>query len=103
MPYPPFTHLANIVAVDTDPAESQQRIHAVEEAVKSFVGKGAGTEVVGPAPCPLSKVKDHYRWHLLLRDRSRPRLHETLGGSIDLWPVARRRGIIVDVDPLSLM
>ncbi|NCO35454.1 MAG: primosomal protein N' [Armatimonadetes bacterium] len=103
LPYPPFTHLANIVAVDTDPAESQQRIHAVEEAVKSFVGKGAGTEVVGPAPCPLSKVKDHYRWHLLLRDRSRPRLHETLGGSIDLWPVARRRGIIVDVDPLSLM
>jgi primosomal protein N' (replication factor Y) len=103
LPYPPFTHLANIVVSSPDPVEAERRIREVAEAVRGIAGKKGGTEVVGPAPCPLAKVKDQFRWHLLLRDKSRPRLHETLEQTIDKWSLTQRRGLAVDIDPLSLL
>lgn len=103
LPYPPYTHLVNIVSLSPDAAEAQTRIREVQKSLEEVVIATGGTQILGPAPCPLSKVKDHYRWHLLLRDRSKPRLHQLLQQTFDQWPASRRLGLVIDVDPVSLM
>jgi primosomal protein N' (replication factor Y) (superfamily II helicase) len=57
--------------------------------------------VLGPAPCPLSRLKERWRWHVLLKGPS------TALGRIVRY-AARRLGrpgdvrIAIDRDPVSL-
>jgi primosomal protein N' (replication factor Y) len=103
LPYPPYTHLVNIVSASPDEAQAQHKIREVGQALSQTLAERGGTQLIGPAPCPLAKLKDHYRWHLLLRDRSKPRLHRLLQDTFDQWPISQRAGLVVDVDPTSLM
>jgi primosomal protein N' (replication factor Y) len=59
-------------------------------------------DVLGPAPCPLSRIKDRWRWHLLLKGPSRALGRVVRYGARRL---GRRRGfrVIVDRDPVSLL
>jgi primosomal protein N' (replication factor Y) len=61
-----------------------------------------GTELLGPVDCPLARVKNKFRFHLMLRDRNRPRLHRVLE-VIDKLPRESRSGLIVDVDAMALL
>lgn len=102
--YPPYAHLASIVAAADTSGTAEQRLNRVAEALREAVeAEGGQTDILGPAPCPLSRLQGKYRWHLLVRDRNRPRLHRLLNQTIDTWSSAQRRGIIVDVDPQSLL
>jgi primosomal protein N' (replication factor Y) len=61
-----------------------------------------GTELLGPVDCPLARVKNKYRFHLMLRDRNRPRLHDVLK-VYDRLAREEREGLIVDVDAHSML
>jgi primosomal protein N' (replication factor Y) len=61
-----------------------------------------GTELLGPVDCPISRVKNKFRFHLMLRDRNRPRLHRVLE-VFDRLPREARSGLIVDVDAMALL
>jgi primosomal protein N' (replication factor Y) len=59
-------------------------------------------QVRGPAPCPLSRLKDRYRWHLLLKAPSREAVRAVLD---EAWPQVQKRigGVVVDVEPVDLL
>ncbi|MBI3923616.1 MAG: primosomal protein N' [Armatimonadetes bacterium] len=103
LPYPPFTHLVNIVSASPVECEARSKAQAVKEALMGEIQKQGGTQLIGPAPCPLAQVKDQFRWHLLLRDRSKPRLHQVLERTLDQWSPSQRQGLTIDVDPMALM
>ena len=58
--------------------------------------------LLGPAPCPLARIKDRWRWHLLLKGSS-----EVLGRIVRY--AATRLGrtgevrVVIDRDPVSLL
>jgi primosomal protein N' (replication factor Y) len=61
-------------------------------------------EVVGPAPCPLERLRGRWRWHLLLKSRSAVLLE------LVLRDLARNESVLVgsnrlelDRDPISLL
>ena len=71
--YPPFVRLANIVFSGT----SEAAVAAVAEAGSQWIRelivrrKLSGLTVVGPAPCPIERIKNRWRWHVLVKsDRS---------------------------------
>jgi primosomal protein N' (replication factor Y) len=109
--YPPFTRLANIIAQDEDSrtAESRVRILATQLGGRKSLLDGAKIiedgelVILGPAPCPLSRLRGKYRWHLLVKctdvDTLRHRLREALR---QLHP-SERLGITLDIDPMSLL
>lgn len=102
-PYPPFSYVVNIIAHDPDAAIAQQRIQTLALQFQGAIEReGGATELLGPVDCPLSRVKNKYRFHLMLRDRSRPRLHRVLG-VYDRLSREAREGLTIDVDAMTIM
>ena len=101
--YPPARRLANVVASGTDPDLVRATIERVAELARS---EGAdGITVVGPAPCPIERLRGRWRHHVLLKADS-PAALETM-----LRDLARREDALagrsarleIDRDPLSLL
>jgi primosomal protein N' (replication factor Y) len=68
-PYPPNVRLANIVFSGlVEDSASRLAIHA-GEWLRELITTRAGEEVtvVGPAPCPIERIKSRWRWHVLLK------------------------------------
>jgi primosomal protein N' (replication factor Y) len=63
--YPPFRSLVHASLVGTR-AESVERVaHAVAALLKELDTQGS-IELLGPAPAPLARIRDEFRWQLLL-------------------------------------
>ena len=100
--YPPFGRLARIVV------RSQQRQKA-HEAIQAVAGRLiepariAGITVLGPQPCPISRISRFWRYHLLLKAPSaRALLHFFDGIRADLSPPGNIQ-MAIDVDPQSTL
>jgi len=59
-------------------------------------------DVLGPAPCAIGRIKNRYRWHVVLR--SEP---ETIGRLVryasEKLPAFRGVRVVMDRDPVSLL
>ncbi len=99
--YPPFGSLARLLVSHQEESVAQGRIEAAA-ALLHGPAEQRRVEVRGPAPCPLSRLKDRYRWHLLLKARSRDAIRALLD---ETWPLVQRRvgGVVVDVEPVDLL
>ena len=102
IPNPPFSHVVNIVSSHEDEATAKGRIQFLAAKLLDAIGKDGGTELLGPVDCPISRVKNKFRFHLLLRDRSKPRLHKVLA-VFDALPREEREGFMVDVDAMTIL
>ena len=107
--YPPFAHIVNIISQDEDEKTAKLRLDELAMHFSEAIARenpnaesGNGTELLGPVDCPLARVKNKFRFHLLLRDRNRPRLHRVLN-VYDKLPRQSKVGLIVDVDASSLL
>jgi primosomal protein N' (replication factor Y) len=59
------------------------------------------TVVDGPAPCPLARLRNRYRHHLILRGQHRPALLRLARALQQITP-PKGVQVVFDVDPLSL-
>jgi len=55
--------------------------------------------VLGPAPCPIERLKGRWRWHVLVK-ASEPR---ALGRVVRAWGARARAVVVVDRDPVTLL
>ena len=99
MGYPPHDAMVNILF--RGPMEE-----AVAKSARNMAGRlklSLRSGVLGPAPSPLSKVRDEFRYQVVVRGKRgaiREAVHEAL---IAEFGPLRFPGVAVDVDPLSLM
>lgn len=122
--YPPFSYIANIVSSDESLEEARLRIEKLAlrfhdaiaqeqstSAKSTFNNKStsdnkstfkSGCELLGPVECPIPRVKNRFRFHLMLRDRNRPRLHRILQVYDALSP-EERSGLSIDVDAMTIL
>jgi primosomal protein N' (replication factor Y) len=103
--YPPFARLALIRLDGLDEARTERVAREFSEAAKGTGPATAGdVQVMGPAPAPLARLRERYRFQVLLRARERRTLRQSL---IALLPVRDRLGgqirIVIDVDPVQMM
>lgn len=102
--YPPHTSLVHVVLSGEDQqAVTARAVAFADWCERSIARNGLPLLVVGPAPCPIERIKDRWRMHLILKGPS---------PAIGRWVrnVAPRLGmprggvrISVDRDPVSLM
>lgn len=101
--YPPERRLANVVVSGPEPASVEAGIERVAARLRKRLAPGIA--VVGPAPCPLERLRNRTRHHLLVKAEAPGLLDRTLRD------LARRAGDLVgskdrleiDRDPLSLL
>jgi primosomal protein N' (replication factor Y) (superfamily II helicase) len=100
-PYPPRTGLVRFVVSGTDHARTAdlaERVAAWLRRASSQRLDGMLT-VLGPAPCPLMRLKGKWRWHVLTK-AAEPRV---LGRVVRAWRAQSHRAVMVDRDPVSLL
>ena len=103
--YPPFGELVRLVAQDPD--ERRARTAAVE-AARRLEQAAAGrpqVKVLGPAPAPLARLRDRYRWQVMVRGPA-PWPRELVRGLLEGDPLtgaARPESLVVDPDPVDVL
>jgi primosomal protein N' (replication factor Y) len=99
--YPPFGSLARLLVTHLEEPVAQDRIETAAGLLRP-IAEARGVELRGPAPCPLARLKDRYRHHLLLKAPSRQEVRAVLDRA---WPEIQKRvgGVIVDVEPVDLL
>jgi primosomal protein N' (replication factor Y) len=103
--YPPFVSIANVVLSGPDQGATAQAAIDTAAWVKALVTRKALRDLVlvGPAPCPIDRIKDRWRWHFLLKS-SQPSLMTRVAHYVaEHAPVAGAVRLVVDRDPVSLL
>jgi primosomal protein N' (replication factor Y) (superfamily II helicase) len=67
--YPPFSRLINVVVSGVEEERTQEAATAAAGWLRGLIASQRlqGIELVGPAPCPIDRIRGRWRWHLLLR------------------------------------
>ncbi len=105
--YPPFSFLARLLF--THPEEDVVRKGAglarniLEKAIS---GRGDLVDVLGPAPAPLQRIKDQYRWQLVLKGPRRNLLKVAILECLDALEKSRpvfKPAVNVDINPQGMI
>ncbi len=98
--FPPYRRMANVLASDEDPFVAESAAEAFATVANGLTPPDG--RLLGPAPCPIMKLRGKSRFHAELYA---PR--ETLGDwvtrSLEGLPGDHRKLLQVDMDPLSLL
>jgi primosomal protein N' (replication factor Y) len=94
--YPPYRRLAKLVCDDASPSRAQFRAEELAEMLRDELVRWGlpATDLIGPAPPFFARLRDRYRWQVLLRHSDPPNFLQTV--QIPL-------GWHVEVDPVSVL
>jgi primosomal protein N' (replication factor Y) len=104
MHYPPFGVLANVLMQSAKLEEVAGWSSALGKYMAQSQNTG-GVRVLGPCTAPIARIKNVYRFHMILKAASRQALNAALRGLLvhaDQLEIPRRN-IVIDVDALRLM
>lgn len=99
MGYPPERSMVNVVFR----GPSEQAVAKEARDLARTLKERRGFAVLGPSPSPLAKVRDEYRYQVVLRGARN--VIRTAAGEVlrARFGALRWPGVSVDVDPMSLM
>jgi primosomal protein N' (replication factor Y) len=101
--YPPDTTLVNLVVSGPDQSATGIRAAQVADWCQALEERHRlGITVLGPAPCPLARIKERWRWHVLLKGEG------TALGRVVRYAARRltQAGpvrVVLDRDPVTLL
>lgn len=92
--YPPFTGIARLVYASSSARQAETEARRLAEELRARLRDryAAGSAVLGPAPCPVARLRGRWRWQILLRGSDPAAM---------LDGVALPRGWNLDIDPRS--
>jgi primosomal protein N' (replication factor Y) len=106
-PYPPTLRIANVVLSGTqEDATARLATRTAAWLHKLLAAKPApGVTVIGPAPCPVERVKQRWRWHVLIKAERPQELGRVARYLVERFEIPKQFGLrmTVDRDPVALL
>jgi primosomal protein N' (replication factor Y) len=104
-PYPPHSHLANLVLSGPKERAVGEAAVALADWLRALFDarSEARADLLGPAPCPIQRLRGRFRWHLLLREKESARLTRLVGYVAAHAPVPGSVRLVIDRDPVALL
>ena len=101
--YPPFTRLAIVRISGPDTGAVKQKSLQIAREGRRAVARGI--QVLGPAPALLSRLKDRYRWQVILKGTQSGVLHQVVERILASKAARSEKGVTVRVefDPVQLV
>jgi len=99
--YPPFTRLVALLASAPDRDVAQGVASDLAAALREDAP--SSLRVLGPAPAPLMRLKDRWRFQVLVKGPDKAATHAPVRTALARVPVREPVRIEVDVDPQSLL
>jgi primosomal protein N' (replication factor Y) len=103
--YPPYVRLISLLFSGRDEAAVERAAGEVGQALRP-AALAAHVAVLGPAPQALARLRNQYRWHLLLKGTNAGTLREVARAGLDAAEGEQRtRGVkvVADVDPVEVL
>ena len=104
--YPPHTRLANLVFSGASEPRVQEAAESALQWLENLLKARRldSIQLVGPAPCPIDRIRSRWRWHLLLKSREGDPLGRVLRYfALKFEPPAADLRTEIDRDPVSLL
>lgn len=99
--YPPCGSLVNLIFS----ANELKQVQSGSARFATFVSSlGSTVDVLGPSPCPLSRLRGKYRYQLLLKADKRSELRSVVARLDEgRGLLARTVALQIDIDPLEML
>jgi len=103
--YPPNLRLINIVFSGTDSRATADIATRGADWMRDLLGQHTAGDValVGPAPCPIERVKTRWRWHILLKSQNAGELTRIGRYFMERFKVPAALRVTLDRDPVALL
>jgi len=104
--YPPHVRLANIVVSGPVEVRVQEAAASAADWLNGLLGSRGIVAVssLGPAPCPIDRLRNRWRWHLLLKSSDADALGRVLRFFARRFELpAGELRLEIDRDPVSLL
>ena len=104
-PYPPHVQLVNAVVSGSDERAVARSAGGVADWLRALLAARPelGASVLGPAPCPIERIRERWRWHLLIKAAEPGPLTRLVRYLVARAPVPGGVRLVVDRDPVSLL
>ena len=103
--YPPFARLAMVRIEGAEPL----LVRRIAEAVAKSLAKDStpeGIRVLGPAPAPIERIKQRYRWQVMIKSRELKPMRAAIASMrAAVGPSVERDDIFlaIDIDPVRML
>ena len=107
--YPPFSKLIRVIMSFRNKDDASTRIKSISNRIKRMNparagdGKGSRIEVLGPAPAPVEKIRNLWRWHLIVKGKDAKQIRQMTVNIFDPLKNMKDVKIDIDVDPVNLL
>ena len=106
--YPPFVRMGRIVFRSSDDNTLTQLNYELKKALKKQKDtfKEHELEVLGPSPCPIERINNNYRYHILMKARNHHSMLRVIKYIYALYkkhPLHDKIKIEIDVDPTQIL
>jgi len=105
--YPPFVRLGRVVIRSTDQQKLLEFLATLQPAIQQFLSLYHDkATVLGPLPCPLEKLKNNYRYHIMIKSKNTENIQAFFRLVRDRFREYRRATSLyleLDLDPFHLL
>lgn len=105
--YPPFSHFARILLRGTSESSTMKSADELTSMLNAFQeAHFPDLEVMGPASAAIARIKNYYRWQILLKAADPAHIKELVKMTFTRLPSQITKGevaVIVDMDPMSIL
>src|SRR5699024_10601762 len=102
--YPPYVFLV-LFSISH---ENEMKVYEVAQKMRNFLAQKlnprARTVMLGPSPSPIARIKNRYRYQLMIKYRNEPNLHVIIQEMMEQLMEERKDDvqIIIDMNPNQL-
>ncbi|HET8563215.1 MAG TPA: primosomal protein N', partial [Candidatus Binatia bacterium] len=105
--YPPFSRLVNLRLDGPRLEEVEAKARALAAGLRKRQAKNPklleNIQTLGPAPAPIQKLRNRYRWQVLLKGKNIALLLELANQAREIIPQLHRTRLHIDVDPVNML
>ncbi len=104
--FPPFVRLVS-VRIEAE-KEKKARDYSMEVAAEARLwckstDNPCPLQILGPAPAPIERIRDIYRWQILLKGDNITQLHNLVRFIATKFKKSGKEKLIIDVDPENML
>ncbi|HEX3028398.1 MAG TPA: primosomal protein N' [Clostridia bacterium] len=104
--YPPFTNIANIILYGANDRFTFSKAKDISNSIREALPIEEGISIMGPSRSPLSKIKNNYRWRIIIKCRNLERLisaTEIISDSFYKRKDKSGIGLSIDINPVNML
>ncbi len=104
--FPPYCRLVFIIVEHPDDIGARKFSAEIGALLRSWCKQNdleQSLTVLGPAPAPLERLKDRYRWQILIKSKQLTTLHAAIDWISSKYKTKGQARVIIDIDPENML